>query len=381
MKSIAFARSKLRLRYLVASLAIAAACFMLLLMTKNMTMYPYHEEQLRASKRMEQAESLLKKFMIEKGIPIETDLDPNMTGLIGPEWTPLTTTLGNLEAKRSTLNPNFAALMVRYFHEAGLKAGDVIAVGASGSFPGLAIATLCAAREMGIKALAIASFGSSMYGATRPEFTIPKMIRILSDASIIPNSLIAVSPGADQDYGESPLFENSRDIIKNLAKEAGVEFIDLGRSNLEASIAHRLQLFDARAGGERIMCFVNIGGASPNSGTSPYTLEFPQGLVVSPPRIPGSADKGLVYEFASRGIPVINLLNIRLLANKNGLPYDPIPLPRAGEGGVYQVVRYQQSIVFIALIASIAVLAIGLAENYPQEKQHHFQKFRAAKPR
>ena len=359
----AFVREKVGMRHILAAFAIACIGFALLQATKSSSWYPLHEIQLRAAFRMEQAELVLKKSLASEGIPIETEMDPNMTGLIGPEWTALTTTLGNLEAKRSTLNPNFAALMVRYFHEAGLEAGDVVAIGASGSFPGLTIAALCAAREMKLQALTIASFGSSMYGATRPEFTIPKMMRILSDASIIPSSLLAVSPGSDQDYGQSALFEDSRAIINDLAREAGVEFIDFDPPDLEASIARRLQLFGENAGGKKIKCFVNVGGASSNNGTSSYTLDFPQGLVIKPPRIPTSADRGLVYEFASQGVPVINLLNVRLLADMNGLPYDPVPLPRAGEGGVYRTVRYSKPLIAAVLAMSIGLLAVAAAKS------------------
>ncbi|HWR12264.1 MAG TPA: poly-gamma-glutamate system protein [Rectinemataceae bacterium] len=345
--------------YLAAALAAACLGFVLLQATKTAVPYPFHEIQLGAARRMAEAESLLKKKLVSENIPIETELDPNSTGLIGPEWTALTTTLGDLEAKRSTLNPNFAAAMVSYFHEAGLEEGDLIAVGASGSFPGLTIATLCAAREMGLKALTIASFGSSMYGATRPEFTTPAMIRVLADASIIPYSLIAVSPGADRDHGENPLFEDSREIIASLAAETGVEFIDFTPPDLEASIARRLRLFEQASAGEKIACFVNVGGASPNNGTSSYTLDFPQGLVTSPPRIPMSADRGLIYEFASRGIPVINLLNVRFLAAGSGLPYDPIPLPSPGEGDVYKEIRYNKLLIAATLAVSIGLLIVA----------------------
>lgn len=355
----AFVRSKIRLRYLLAALAAALAGFALLLATKSAGPYPAYDTQLRAARRMALAESVLKTALVGEGIGIEADLDPNSTGLIGPEWTALTTTLGNLEAKRSTLNPNFAALLVRWFHEAGLRPGDTVAIGASGSFPGLVIATLCAAEEMGLAPIAIASFGSSMYGATRPEFTVPRMMRILSDSGIVRESLIAVSPGGDQDHGESALYDDARATIAELARASGVEYIDCDPPDIAESIARRLRLYDEGAQGGRIKCFVNIGGASPNSGTSAYTLQFPQGLVLKPPRIPSSADRGLVYEFASRGIPVINLLNVRLLAGRNGLPYDPIPLPRAGDGDVYMIVRYRAFIVFVTVAVSIGLLAMG----------------------
>jgi poly-gamma-glutamate system protein len=348
--------------WLLAALAVAAGGFGLTLLTRKAEPYPLRDVQFAASRRMEAAERVLKDAIVAEGIPIEAD-DINGTGLIGPEWTALTSTLGILEAKRTTLNPNFAALMVRYLHEAGLKEGDVVAVGASGSFPALTIATLCAAKEMGLRALTIASFGASMYGATRPELTTPRMLRLLTAAGLLPDTLIAVSPGSDYDHGENPLFEDARGLIAGLAAETGVEFIDFDSANLEASIARRMELYEERAGGRRIACFVNVGGASPNNGTSSYTLEFPQGLVLDPPRIPLTRDRGLVYEYASRGIPIINLLNVRLLADRAGLPYDPAPLPRPGEGGVYYEVHYLKLLI-IAVVAAVAgVLAAGAAAS------------------
>ncbi|MCE1195734.1 poly-gamma-glutamate system protein [bacterium] len=356
------ARGGIRAGWLAAALAVAAAGFGLVRLTRKAEPYPLREVQLAAARRMEAAERILKERIVAEGIPVEAE-DLNGTGLIGPEWTALTSTLGILEAKRTTLNPNFAALMVRYFREAGLEPGDVVAVGASGSFPGLAIATLCAAEEMGLRALTIASFGASMYGATRPEMTIPRMLKLLAGAGVLPDTLIAVSPGSDFDHGENPLFEDARRLIAGLAAETGVEFIDFEAANLEGSIARRLALYGERAGGKTIACFVNVGGASPNNGTSSYTLEFPQGLVLDPPRIPLSRDRGLVYEYASRGIPVVNLLNVRLLADRNGLPYDPVPLPRAGEGGVYYELRYSK-VLAVAVIAAVAgLLAAGAAAS------------------
>ena len=40
---------------------------------------------------------------------------------------------------------------------------------------------------------------------------------------------------------------------------------------------------------------------------------------------------GLIHDFAGRGIPVINILNIKRLALDWGLPFDPVPLPAIGE--------------------------------------------------
>ena len=146
-----------------------------------------------------------------------------------------------------------------------------------------------------------------------------------------------------------------------------MEFIDFKEPDLEASIARRLELLAEEAGDKKIKCFVNIGGASPNSGVTSYTLDFPQGLVMNPPRIPGNADRGLIYEFAAQGVPVINLLNIRLLADSNGLPYDPIPLPAAGEGGVYEDVRYNKALLILTICAIAGCLAISVMRRNTDE--------------
>ena len=79
---------------------------------------------------MRQCEEVLLDVVMREGILME-DIDLNQTGLIGPEWTPLTTTPGLEDAKRTSLNPNFAALLVRYFYDAVLKAGDTVALSRS----------------------------------------------------------------------------------------------------------------------------------------------------------------------------------------------------------------------------------------------------------
>lgn len=86
---------------------------------------------------------------------------------------------GMLEAKRTALQPDFAALMVKYYRQAGLKSGDAICCGMSGSFPGLCIAAVAAACEMGLNMRGSASCGSSMYGSTRLELPV---VRILDAA-------------------------------------------------------------------------------------------------------------------------------------------------------------------------------------------------------
>ena len=104
----------------------------------------------------------------------------------------------------------------------------------------------------------------------------------------------------------------------------------IDEETIPASIQRRLAIY-----GDDVDCFVNVGGASANMGTSPYTLTFPNGLVLDPPAIPANEDRGLTFEYAARHIPVVHLLNVRGLAEENGLPFDPVPLTRPGETDVY----------------------------------------------
>lgn len=345
--------------FLLAALGAAVLGLGLVELTKTSVPYPMDRVQLDAARRMAAAESRLAEILEARGIPAESELDINRTGLIGPEWTPLTTTVGNLEAKRSILNPNFAALMVRLYREAGLEAGDRVAIGASGSFPGLIIASLCAADALGLKAVTIASFGASMYGGTRPEFSSPEMIATLEREGLVSRSLAAVSPGANEDHGESPLFGDSRAIIAAAARSLDAEFIDFDPPDLGSSIRRRLEIYQAEAGSRGIACFVNIGGASANFGSLAASNEVPQGLSLRVQRIPDSPERGLMFEYAARGLPVINLLNVRSLAQAYGLPWDPVPLPKPGEGGVYFRTVHSRPLAAAALLVCLGILAAG----------------------
>jgi poly-gamma-glutamate system protein len=85
-----------------------------------------------------------------------------------------------------------------------------------------------------------------------------------------------------------------------------------------------------------IRCFVNIGGSAASFGNTSASLSLPPGLILHPPTVPSSPTRGVVFEFAARGVPVVHLLFVKGLARDNGLPFDPVPLPPVGEGAVYR---------------------------------------------
>jgi len=63
----------------------------------------------------------IKEEQLKRNIPIDKKLDPNQTGIMGEDFTKITTTLGNIDSKITSSNPDFAAQMVKYFKEINFK--------------------------------------------------------------------------------------------------------------------------------------------------------------------------------------------------------------------------------------------------------------------
>lgn len=347
-------KSKIPLLILIIILLTAAAGIFLIEKTKENTQYENYQQQVNAVNLMKEALEKIKTRRLEKGIPLNENLDPNLTGIIGKEITITTTTNGHLAAKRTATNPEFAALMIRYFNKIGLERGDTIAIGASGSFPSLIVATLSAAKVMELKPLLIYSLGASMYGANIPEFTFLEMLDSIQ--KIISYQPIAISLGGENDRADYMIFEDSKPTLMKIAKESKLPFIY--EDTLAASIKKRMEIYNKKAGNQEIKAFVNVGGASANFGSiTNASLSFPNGLVLNPPKmIPNQANRGLIYEYAVRGIPIIHLLNIRDLALKNGITIDPKPLPETGKGEIYNRINYNKFYISL-LIALILILS------------------------
>ncbi len=344
-------RTRIRPVFLLALVLVSALSVVLVLLSRHTSHTDYYDVQLDAAQRMHRCERFLHDYVVENGIEIEPE-DLNRTGLIGPEISELMTTLGHIDAKRSTLNPNNAALLVKFFKQSGLKEGDVVAIGSSGSFPAMAIATICACNAMGLEARTIASYGASTYGATRVELNVVKILKLLKDEKLIDFNLLAVSPGSNNDYGvgslDGLLYDNTRDVVVALGRSEGVEFIDF--NDFAKSIKRRLELY-----GDDVDIFVNVGGAGVNTGTSMEYLDLPPGLSMKVETIPEGDTKGVLYEYAQRGLPVINILNIKRMSLDNGLPFDPVPLPSPGEGGVYYETVYSRALIVIGIVLTFAL--------------------------
>ena len=353
-----FKKSKINKYYLIIILIVAITAVFIVDNTKTKQKTNYYHQQQKAAQLMKKSINNLKEHRKELDIPINEKLDPNETGIIGKEYTSLTTTLGNLESKRTALNPDFAALMVRYFHRIGLNKGDYIGIGASGSFPGLILATLSASKTMELKPIIIYSVGASTYGANIPGFTFIEMLDYLNKKDIFPYKLHGVSLGGNLDKAEGLLTSNSKEEFIKTAKKADAPYIY--NETLRESIEKRMQIYSNVSKESEIKGFVNIGGAVANFGQTNKSLSFPNGLVLNPPTIPDDKNKGLIFEYAAQGKPIIHLLNIRGLASESGITVDPVPLPEPGKSNIYYEVVYNKIILIISLLLIFTLLYIGL---------------------
>lgn len=322
--------------------------------------FDLYKSMLAASEKMGQAIKVVKNCRNENGIEINHEFDINRTGIIGKESSPITTSVGNLEAKRTTTNPNFAALLVKLMHDAGVKAGDTIAVEASGSFPGLIIAVFSASHIMDVRMIFIGSLGASQYGANDLRFHWLEMHDCLLKKNIFKYKPAAVSMGGENDVGEGMDSEGRVELLRTIRKS---EVTFVYQSDLKRNVEQKITIFKQQAGDEEIAAFINIGGSYSGLGIDSDVLKVKPGLT-DIKRFPSPNRRGLVFEMAARGYPVIHLLYINGIVQAYGLPWDPVPLPEPGKGAVYEYVK-EESWGFLGLaVGYFAVMAVLIGYGF-----------------
>lgn len=305
---------------------------------------------LKAARLMAEWTATIRQARLSRGLAINPRTDPNRTGLIGLEWSPATTTLGSLTSKRTCTNPNMAAALVRWLHEAGVRDGDAVAIGASGSFPGLALATLAAVHALDARPISITSVSASSFGANEPEFTWLDMEAALERTGLAARS-IGASVGGEDDDGAGLALDARRQLLVAIAR-AGVPLVP--GETLGGRVAARMTAYDAVAGG-RIAAFVNVGGAEVNTGTCLGMLSLRPGVHRTLP--PCRGEPGVMWHMSARGIPVLHLLHVEGIAAAFGLPLDPLPLPEPGRGAPFdRSPRWRSGVLLLSFLAGLLAL-------------------------
>lgn len=324
---------------------------------------PGHAHKLAASRLAQQGMAAVKADKLARGIPIDRTADVNNTGMIGVRYSGMTTTLGVLEAKRTSTHPDFAALAVDLMKQCGAQPGQPIAVNISGSFPALAISVLSAARVLELQPVVIASLGSSMWGANDPTYTWLDIARVVQEKTAIRTGMAAVSLGGADDVGQD-MEGDTRAHLRLRIMGSGTPFLE--EPDLDRNIAQRMSLYLAHG---TPACFVNVGGNLASGGAKGDYGALRPGLI----RSAGQARTrtgGLIGTFLELQVPVIHLLDLKTLSLAAGLPYDPVPLPEPGSSGIFRSTNYSRA--YIAALLAVAASFLAAYVWFGRSEKHTY---------
>ena len=237
------------------------------------------------------------------------DVDPSkvdyrMSGLVGVEWSEITTTLGPLAAKQASTDPMWAAHILRWFDKANLVSGDRVMIMASGSFPGFLVSALAASEIRGLQVELTVSLGSSTWGANRMEAPWPLLELCLRQAGCLKTQSSYYTPGGYGETGEN-YSADAMAVLKEASAAAGVPFLRL--KDLNEVILMKTE--EIRKFSPKLL--VLIGGAASIGGGSDDIL--PTGLITPDTHGVG---QGVAKAALAEGIPVLYLLNVKELSRK-----------------------------------------------------------------
>jgi poly-gamma-glutamate system protein len=307
-------------------LRVALCVFALGILLLGVTQPPFSHKLASGQLELEQVRQQAIDYMVEAMLslgaaapfPSASADDPNATKLIGVEWSEITSTLGDLEAKRTSLSPLWAGVIVKELSTLGIGPGETIAVSLSGSFPGLNLAVLAAAKALRLHVRAVASPTASMYGANRSDWTWTDMMRHLAVSGWLEGVEWSVTAGGGQDLGTG-LLEADLQTLLPILERSGAPV--LSGDNLAEMSEQRWAFYWA---GNPIKAFVNVGGAHATTGDCAPPAQWNGWLQRS---WTCRGVPGLLWRFRTANVPTFHMLNIKELALRYGLPIDPIPLP------------------------------------------------------
>jgi len=349
---------------------VGLACFSVILYAlSERSLSPLHAEayakKLHAVSLMERAEHAIAARKRERGIPIDDRNDPEGYGIIGPQFTLITTDRGSQAAKVLAAHPNFAAAVTQMMLEAHVRRGDPVAVGMTGSLPGLNLAVLASCRAIGAEPVIITSVGSSMFGATDPELTWLDMESVVAAHDLLPYHSLAASFGGGGDVGRG-LSPAGRQLLTDAATRNGVRLLD--SPNVLEAVKQRVALYDsvAAARGKAIKLYVNVGGGVASLGGAQNARLIPAGLTfrLAARNYP---NRGVINVMAERRIPVLQLLEVEKLARRFAISTPDGDTPKPGKGLLFIKYRYNLYIVggsaFLVLLANYFVLRLDLRQK------------------
>jgi poly-gamma-glutamate system protein len=302
------------------------------------------QTMLEASRLAADGMDVIREERLARRLDVDPAADPTGSGLIGDPMTPTTSNSGDLVAKQTSVNPNFAAVVVQMLRDAGVEEGDTVAAGFSGSFPALNLAVLAAAEVLDLRLVVVSSASASQWGANHPRLLWIDMERALSERGLLETRSVAVSLGGleDRALGMSP---RGRRLLRRAIARNELPLLDV--ESFEDSVRQRMRVYERAAGDEPIAAYVNVGGATASVGHH-TKYEFSPGVNRDLPAAAVGVDS-VMARFVEQGVPAIHLVNVARIATAYGLPIAPQTVPDPGDGGVYQQGRYDPWLIVLVL--------------------------------
>jgi len=340
-----------RVLVLIAMVAVAALALVEKFPVRRQQRW--HDEKLAAARLALDAFKAIKAEKQKRNIAFDPEGDPHQTGMIGTSLTPVTSNTGYLSAKRASINPNFAAIVVEMLKRAGVEKGDLVAIGTSGSFPAMNVAAFAAVQTLGLETISIASASASEWGANDVNFLWIDMERALVDQQVFGFRSVAASKGGIDDRAVG-MSKEGRALLDAAIERNNLEKID--PKTMVESVEQRMRIYDEKAAGRPIKAYVNVGGGAASVGTQVGKKQFKPGLNLEPPRGAGLMDS-VMLRFAERGVPVVHITSLARLAKQHGLSENGDGgIPRVGEGNVYVKAEYNRWLAFGGIICILAAM-------------------------
>jgi len=258
-----------------------------------------------AEATMQKAYRVLWDFRVEVGLN-DPERDPDSTGIIGVEFTPLTTTIGYPEAKYLSTKKGWADWLVRDLTSRDLWRGAKVAVSFSGSFPALNLAVLVALQEIGANVKGVCSVGSSSWGANEIGFSWPEMERLLREKGVLKVGCSAVTIGGSGDRG-GEWKGYAMDLALQAVKHSRLPL--LKPRHLRDAVQKRAHLYGRL---DNYICYINVGGGHASLGGGSKVRYSRGGWYFARPSLRGNPD-GIMDKFLQSGVPCLNLLYIEKL--------------------------------------------------------------------
>ena len=352
---------------------LSLICFILAISMKRIDVSPSYKDKVTSAKLMKNSMHALKDYRMEQSVFIDIENDPNETGLVGGPFSLITTDEGDLDAKLTTLDPNFSAVIVDLMYQLNLQRNDTVAVLMTGSMPGANIAVLTACKALGLFPISISSLGASQWGANQVDFTWLDMEKILFDKGFISSTSIAASIGGRNDMGRL-LSPQGRSIILENINHHNIPVIK--KKRLAENINERMDYFKKYQSIDSYKAVINVGGGVASLGTSFNLKLLPPGVVnrssINTIGNPGGIE-GVFSKFINSNVLGLHVLNIRPLIEQFKMPFAPIPLPEIGTGSLYAIERYNLWVAsFCLLIVSGSVVLVGI-QSKRKIKEHLIQ--------